>query len=137
MAASYLDLVSFFSVHPEAMRYAADNDFGHAFSSMLRALFLIFANMLRYLLGSLDFICKLDPERYRSMLAKMRNKALSMDENAYPQSLSAAYRIAFGWTGRNKTRSKYKVLLTYRSHPIIKCVLSPRTRYHFYEIYHF
>ena len=41
---------------------------------------------------ALDFICKLDPKRYRSMLAKVRNNALSMEENAYPQSLSAAYR---------------------------------------------
>lgn len=46
---------------------------------------------------ALDFLCKLDPRRYRSMLAKMRNNALSMEENAYPQTLSAAYRIASGW----------------------------------------
>ena len=52
MKASYLDLVSFFSVHPEAMRYATDSDCGYAFSSMLRALFLIFATVIVYRLGS-------------------------------------------------------------------------------------
>ena len=31
------------------------------------------------------------------MLAKMRNNAPSMEDNAYPQTLSAAYRIASGW----------------------------------------
>ena len=41
---------------------------------------------------ALDFIYKLDSKRYRSMLAKMRNNALNMDDNAYPQSLPAAYR---------------------------------------------
>ena len=51
---------------------------------------------------ALDFICKLDPKRYKSMLAKMRNSALSMEENAYPQSLSAAYRIASGWVDEER-----------------------------------
>lgn len=51
---------------------------------------------------ALDFICKLDPKRYRSMLAKMRNSALNMEENAYPQSLSAAYRIASGWINEDR-----------------------------------
>ena len=32
---------------------------------------------------ALDFICKLDPKRYKSILAKMRNSALSMEENAF------------------------------------------------------
>ena len=53
---------------------------------------------------ALDFICKLDPKGYRSMLAKMRNNALSMEENAYPQSLSAAYRIASGWINEDFDR---------------------------------
>ena len=38
------------------------------------------------------------------MLAKMRNNALNMDENAYPQSLSAAYRIASGWVNEDFDR---------------------------------
>ena len=36
------------------------------------------------------------------MLAKMRKSALSMDENTYPQSLSAAYRIASGWVNEEE-----------------------------------
>ena len=38
------------------------------------------------------------------MLAKMRNSALSMEENAYPQTLSAAYRIASGWINEDIDR---------------------------------
>ena len=53
---------------------------------------------------ALDFIYKLDSERYRSMLAKMRNNALNMDDNAYPQSLSAAYRIASVWLSEDFDR---------------------------------
>ena len=53
---------------------------------------------------ALDFICKLDPKRYRSMLAKMRNNALSMEENAYPQTLSSAFRIASGWINEDYDR---------------------------------
>ena len=53
---------------------------------------------------ALDFICKLDPKRYRSMLAKMRNNALSMEDNAYPQTLSSAFRIASGWINEDYDR---------------------------------
>ena len=53
---------------------------------------------------ALDFICKLDPKRYRSMLAKMRNNALSMEDNAYPQTLSSAFRIASGWINEDNDR---------------------------------
>jgi hypothetical protein len=46
---------------------------------------------------ALDFLYKLDTKRFKKMLASMRNNALCMTENAYPATLSAAYRIASGW----------------------------------------
>ena len=50
---------------------------------------------------ALDFVCELDPKRYRSMLTKMRNSALNMEDNACPQSLSAC-RIASGWVNEEE-----------------------------------
>jgi Zinc knuckle len=46
---------------------------------------------------ALDFLYKLDAKRFKKMLVSMRNNALHITENAYPATLSAAYRIASGW----------------------------------------
>jgi hypothetical protein len=51
---------------------------------------------------ALEFFFKLDDKRYRRMLQYYRNKALDNDGNAYPQTLSAAYRIASGWVIEEK-----------------------------------
>ena len=53
---------------------------------------------------ALDFLYKLDAKRFKKMLASMRNNALCMTENAYPATLSAAYRIASGWVNDDYDR---------------------------------
>jgi hypothetical protein len=50
---------------------------------------------------ALEFIMKLDPKRYKRMLAKMRNDALRKDPEAYPKKLASAYRIASGWSNED------------------------------------
>ena len=50
---------------------------------------------------ALDFIYKLDPKRFGKMLAFMRNNALVMEGEAFPQTLGAACRIASGWVNED------------------------------------
>ena len=50
---------------------------------------------------ALDFIYKLDPKRFGKMLAFMRNNALIMEGEAFPQTLAAACRIASGWVNED------------------------------------
>ena len=50
---------------------------------------------------AMDFIHKLDLQRYRRMLSSMRNKALCNDPEAYPLTLSSALRIASGWVNED------------------------------------
>lgn len=50
---------------------------------------------------ALEFIMKLDPKRYKRMLAQMRNDALRKDPDAYPKTLASAYRIASGWSNED------------------------------------
>ena len=50
---------------------------------------------------ALDFIYKLDPKRFGGMLAFMRNNALIMEGDAFPQTLTAACRIASGWVNED------------------------------------
>jgi hypothetical protein len=55
------------------------------------------ANLGAGVTRALEFFFKLDDKRYRRMLQYYRNKALDNDANAYPQTLTAAYRIVSGW----------------------------------------
>ena len=50
---------------------------------------------------ALDFILKLDPKSFTKMLAFMRNNALIMEGEAFPQTLAAACRIASGWVNED------------------------------------
>jgi hypothetical protein len=50
---------------------------------------------------ALEFIIKLDPKRYKRMLAQMRNDALRKDPDAYPRTLASAFRIASGWANED------------------------------------
>lgn len=50
---------------------------------------------------ALDFIYKLDPKIFGKMLAFMRNNALVMEGEAFPQTLGAACRIASGWVNED------------------------------------
>ena len=50
---------------------------------------------------ALDFIYKLDPKRFTKMIAFMRNNALLMEGDAFPQTLAAACRIASGWVNED------------------------------------
>jgi Zinc knuckle len=50
---------------------------------------------------ALEFIMKLDPKRYRRMLAPTRNDALRKDPDAYPKTLASAFRIASGWANED------------------------------------
>ena len=43
---------------------------------------------------ALEFLHKLDPVRYRKMLAQMRNDALRNVPDAYPRTIASAFRIA-------------------------------------------
>jgi hypothetical protein len=45
---------------------------------------------------ALEFIMKLDPKRYKRMLAQMRNDSLRRVPDAYPSTLASAFRIASG-----------------------------------------
>jgi hypothetical protein len=56
----------------------------------------------------LDFFFKLDDKRYRGMLQYYRNRALDNDANAYPQTLSAAYRTASGSVIDEKEHRGYR-----------------------------
>ena len=98
------------NIHEQETRYAELKQGDREFLSTFK---LRFDNQVKANIGAgvaeitepkraLDFVCKLDPKRYRSMLAKMRNSALNMEEGAYPQSLSAAYRIASGWANEEE-----------------------------------
>jgi hypothetical protein len=49
----------------------------------------------------LEFIMKLDPKRYKRMLAQMRNDALRKDADVYPKTLASACRIASGWANED------------------------------------
>jgi Zinc knuckle len=44
---------------------------------------------------------KLDPKRYKRMLAQMRNDALRKDPDAYQRTLASAFRIASGWANED------------------------------------
>ena len=55
-------------------------------------------------LRALDFIGKLDTERYADMLTVMRNNAAQNLAGAYPNILAGAFRTASTWT-RNGTQS--------------------------------
>ena len=50
---------------------------------------------------ALEFIMKLDPKRYKRMLAQMRNDAIRKDPDASPKTLASAYRIASGWSNED------------------------------------
>ena len=50
---------------------------------------------------------KLDPRRYKRMLAQMRNYSLRNDPDTYPSTLAAAFRIAAGWTNEDPTSGSY------------------------------
>ena len=52
----------------------------------------------------LEFLHKLDPTRYRKMLAQMRNDALRSVPDAYPRTLASAYRIASNWTNEDSSK---------------------------------
>ena len=58
---------------------------------------------------ALEFIMKLDPRRYKSMLSQMRNDSLRNDPDAYPSTLASAFRIASGWTNEDPTAGAYGV----------------------------
>jgi hypothetical protein len=49
-------------------------------------------------LRAMDFIGKLDPKRYNSMLTCMRNSAARNLPGSYPKTLAGAYRTASTWT---------------------------------------
>ena len=80
------------NIHEQETRYAELKQGDREFLSTFK---LRFDNQVKANIGAgvaeitepkraLDFVCKLDPKRYRSMLAKMRNSALNMEEGAYP-----------------------------------------------------
>ena len=47
---------------------------------------------------AIDFLSKLDPERYTGMLTVMRNNAVQNLPNSYPPTLAGTYRVASSWT---------------------------------------
>lgn len=47
---------------------------------------------------AMDFISKLDPKRYSGMMTQMRNNACQNLPEAYPKTLTGAFRIASTWT---------------------------------------
>ena len=52
----------------------------------------------------LEFLHKLDPIRYRKMMAQMRNDALRCVPDAYPRTLASAFRIASQWTNEDSSK---------------------------------
>ena len=58
---------------------------------------------------ALEFIMKLDPKRYKRMLAQMRNDALRKDPDAYPKTLASAYRIASGWANEDPGTGNHNI----------------------------
>jgi hypothetical protein len=46
---------------------------------------------------AINFLSKLDTERYSSMLTMMRNNASQNIPGAYPSTLALAFRIASSW----------------------------------------
>jgi Zinc knuckle len=58
---------------------------------------------------ALEFIMKLDPKRYKRMLAQMRNDALRKDPDAYPKTLASAYRIASGWANEDPKTGNHNI----------------------------
>jgi hypothetical protein len=55
---------------------------------------------------ALEFFFKLDDKRYRRILQYYHNKALDNDANAYPQTITAAYRIASRWVIDEKGQNR-------------------------------
>ena len=53
---------------------------------------------------ALEFLLKLDQNRYRRMLAQMRNDALREVVDAYPRTLVSSYRIASQWTNEEHAK---------------------------------
>lgn len=53
---------------------------------------------------ALEFILKLDQNRYRKMVAQMRNDALRCVVDAYPKTLASAFRVASQWTNEETVK---------------------------------
>ena len=100
------DEMSTLNIHDQSLRY---NNLRQGDRELISAFKTRFDNQVKSnegvgipeisdALRAMDFIGKLDPKRYNSMLTCMRNSSAQNLPGSYPKTLAGAYRTASTWT---------------------------------------
>ena len=100
------DEMSTLNIHDQSLRY---NSLRQGDRELISAFKTRFDNQVKSNQGvgipeisealrAMDFIGKLDPKRYNSMITCMRNSAARNLPGSYPKTLAGAYRTASTWT---------------------------------------
>jgi hypothetical protein len=118
------DEMSTLNIHDQSLRY---NSLRQGDRELISAFKTRFDNQVKSNQGvgipeisealrAMDFIGKLDPKRYNSMITCMRNSAARNLPGSYPKTLAGAYRTASTWTRDGvivqRTKEMYANVLT-------------------------